>query len=97
MENRKDYTSGDHSFKNWFKIMWKNKYIQLFAVGLAGIIVQLAFWSGMMDMISENFYDSTMGGIITIVTMLLPTFMVSIISYKGFWQFWNDLKNGDSR
>jgi len=31
----KDYTNGDHSFKNWFKIMWKNFYIQLFLLGLA--------------------------------------------------------------
>jgi hypothetical protein len=24
-------------------------------------------------------------------------FVMGLIAYKGFWQFWNDLKNGRSR
>lgn len=28
---------------------------------------------------------------------LLPITMMGVIGYKGFYQFWNDLKNGKSR
>lgn len=38
MENQKDYSNGDHSFKQWFKLMWKEFYFQLFVAGLAVLI-----------------------------------------------------------
>jgi hypothetical protein len=28
---------------------------------------------------------------------ILPVAMMAVIAYKGFYQFWNDLKNGRSR
>ena len=97
MSNKRDALNGDHSFKNWFKIMWKNGYIFLFLVGLSGMIVQLANWGDMIDMISENFSYSTFGGIAAALAMLLPTMITGIVTYKGFIQFWNDLKNGRGR
>lgn len=93
----KDYLDGDHSFKNWFKIMWKNGYIFLFFVGLGGMIAQLVLWNDMIDMIQDNFAYSTFGGIATIVAMLIPAAITGLIVGKGFIQFWNDLKNGRSR
>jgi hypothetical protein len=97
MEKKRDYLDGDHSFKNWFRIMWKNSFIFLFLVGLGGMITQLVLWNDMIEMIRENFAFETFGGIMTIIAMLIPPAMVGIIAYKGFWQFWNDLKNGRSR
>jgi len=97
MSNKRDALNGDHSFKNWFKIMWKNGYIFIFLVGFSGMIVQLANWSDMTEMIGENFSYSTLGGIAATFAMLLPTMITGVVTYKGFIQFWNDLKNGNSR
>ena len=97
MADKKDFLNGDHSFKNWFRIMWKNGYIFIFLIGFVSIITQFVKWNDMMDMIHENFDYSTFGGIACIVAILIPWAMVGIIAYKGFWQFWNDLKSGKSR
>lgn len=94
---RRDYLNGDHSFKKWFKIMWMNGYIFTFLVGLTGVITQIILWEDVIDMIRDNFAYSTWGGIMTTIAMIIPSAIVSIVSYKGFWQFWNDLKNGKSR
>lgn len=45
MENQKDYSNGDHSFKQWFKLMWSETYFQLFIAGLAVIILGYYFSS----------------------------------------------------
>lgn len=47
----KDYTNGDHSFKNWFKIMWKNFYIQLVLIALAFIIYGLVDLDGSSQLV----------------------------------------------
>ncbi len=97
MADKKDFLDGDHSFKKWFQIMWKNGYIFLFSVALVGIITQFIMWNGMISMIQENFDYSTFGGIAAITAMLLPWIMCGVIGYKAFYQFWNDLKKGTSR
>ena len=51
----RDYLNGDHSFKRWFKIMWKNSYIQIFTVALVAVIVQLFKFGTMVDLIVDNF------------------------------------------
>lgn len=93
----KDYLDGDHSFKNWFKIMWSNGYIFAFLVGLSSMITQIVLWNDMIDMIRDNASYSTWGGIMTVSAMLIPPAIVALVSYKGFYQFWDDLKNGRSR
>jgi hypothetical protein len=77
---KEDFTNGDHSFKNWFKIMWSNSYIQLFVVALV-ILFLIVF-----NLSEEELW-----------VILLPISMMVVIVYKGFYQFWNDLKNGKSR
>ena len=97
MTNKKEFEDGDHSFKKWFSIMWKNGYIFLFLVGLGAMITQLVMWDEMMEMVRENYSWSTWGAIMVTIGMLMPAAIASVIAYKGFWQFWNDLKNGRSR
>lgn len=69
-------------FKMWFSIMWRNWYIQLFAICIAFIV--LVFTSGL-----EN--------IDFILALTLPIVTALVIAFKGFYQFWNDLKNDRSR
>lgn len=83
---KQDYTNGDHSFKNWFKIMWGNTYIQLFILGLAFFIGILWNYSA---------FEGEMWGFWVLIS--IPSLMMIVIAYKGFYQFWNDLKNGQSR
>ncbi len=80
----KDFLNGDYSFKNWFKIMWKNWYIQLFILSIAIII------AGFVQ--KDFFYDQN--GYLILVT--IGTTMAFVISYLGFFKFWKDLKNGKS-
>jgi hypothetical protein len=85
MEKKKnDVLNGDHSFKMWFKIMWGNTYIQLFVLALAffiGILTQYNSFDGW------GFW----------VCLTIPSLTMIVIAYKGFYQFWNDLKNGETR
>ena len=75
-----DFTKGDHSFKNWFKIMWLNRYIQLFIVSLLILFLMIFKLNG------EELW-----------ALLLPISMMVVIGYKGFYQFWKDLKGGQKK
>ena len=98
MEKEKlDFTGGDHSFRNWFKIMWENRYIQIFCVSFGGFILQLLN----LDWCLLRLFESYLTGFIEFVSvscfMCLPLAISCIVAYKGFYQFWNDLKNGIRR
>lgn len=80
----KDYLNGDHSFKMWFKIMWQNHYIQTF---IAALILAIMFVTFYDDEFNFGFF----------VGLSVPVSIMATIAYKGFYQFWNDLKKGQSR
>jgi membrane protease YdiL (CAAX protease family) len=65
---------------SWFKIMWRNFYIQIFVIALTGIIICIVQ--------RDNYYDPfgfwAMIGIFS--GMLLS------VSILGFWKFWKYLK-----
>jgi len=69
-------------FKMWFKIMWMNWYIQLFIISLAAIALVLC---------------SNLEGLDLALAIAIPTASASVIIFKGFYQFWDDLKKGRSR
>src|SRR5437016_6306572 len=94
----KDFLNGDFSFKNWFKIMWENGYIRIFAIAFGITIYGLLNIRDCINLISDNFADGgTLGGILSIVGLLICPTICVVVAYKGFYQFWNDLKNGRSR
>jgi hypothetical protein len=78
-----DFTKKENqTFKMWFKVMWSNFYIIPFLAALAAIIA-----------IPLQTFDSNSSYFI----ILVPIATCSAIAYKGFYQFWNDLKNNISR
>ena len=79
----KDFLNGDFSFKNWFRIMWDNNYIQIFLTALITNILFLIF------------PDVAGDGQVFVVVFL--SIIKLVVAYKGFYQKWNDLKNGRSR
>lgn len=85
MPEDKDLLNGDHSFKMWFSIMWKNFFIQIFLLALFAIGLVLFFFNDQEK--GTEFY----------IALLIPTAAAIITAFKGFIQFWNDLKNGRSR
>lgn len=97
MSIKKDYLDGDHSFRNWFKIMWGNGYIFLFLVGFSLMITQVVAWKEVVELVKDNYANGVGTAIMITVAMLLPLAMTAVIGYKGLYQFWNDLKNGRSR
>jgi hypothetical protein len=90
MANKKDYLNGDHSLKNWLKIMWKNGYIVLFSL-FSLIAVMFGLFPEAIDMEGGSYVGWRWG------IFAFGLLGMGIIAYKGFWQFWNDLKNGRSR
>lgn len=93
----KDYTNGNHSFSNWFKIMWKNSYIQLFVVFFSVLVIQVINIKKCIEILLEVKEDTLFAFLFTSFYMLIPLLVVVTIIHKGFIQFWNDLKNGRSR
>lgn len=79
-----DYLQGDHSFKMWFKIMWQNQFIQTFVAALVVSIMVILYY--------DEDYDMWFAAALSI-----PILAMIIIAYKGFYQFWDDLKKGKSR
>ena len=69
-------------FKMWFSIMWRNWYIQLFAICIAFIVIVCASGLEYMDFF---------------LAIAIPVAAALVIAFKGFYQFWNDLKNDRSR
>ena len=78
-----DFTKKENqTFKMWFKVMWSNFYIFPFLLALTFIII-----------IPFQTFDSNWSYLV----VLVPIATCTAIAYKGFYQFWNDLKNNTSR
>lgn len=83
-EKSKDLLNGDHSFKMWFSLMYKNFFFQLFLIAIFAIALVALLYDEEKDF---RFY----------LAIGIPALAAIIIAYKGFFQFWNDMKNGRSR
>ena len=78
-----DFTKKENqTFKNWFKVMWSNTYILPF-------VGALAFFIGLIVTYTDE--------LTWYLVLLLPITMMGVIGYKGFYQFWDDLKKGKTR
>ena len=88
----------EDSFKFWFALMWQNKYIQLAVVGLVATTLELINLGSLLDTCRENAYqDGFWGGLFSYMGMLIMPAMLTLVSYKGLWQYWDDMKKGRSR
>ena len=62
----------------WFRLMWKNAYLQLFVVAIVFLVVELSF--------RDEFY-SELG---FYVGISIPIGMMIMISTMGFYKFWKE-------
>lgn len=87
----------ENSFKFWFALQWQNKYIQIFAVSFSILVYQLCTLDNQLGYFMEAWYDNIGVGLMVSMGLLLPLIVSLAVAYKGFWQFFNDLKHGRSR
>lgn len=96
-KQKKDLTGGDHSFSNWFRIMWKNRYVQIFAFALIILLIQIFNLGWCITQLADAYFRGFFEFLFLLIAMLLPTAICAIVAFKGFYQFWNDLKKGTRR
>lgn len=87
----------ENSFKFWFALQWQNTYIQLFVVFFTVLTLQLINFKTVWGWLMDSYNDSIGTGIFVTPFMFLPLAGASIIAYKGFFQYFDDLKHGTSR
>lgn len=80
----------EKTFRNWFKIMWQNRYIQLFTIALILAILELCNLNLGISLI-YSLYGDLFGQIMTILGFSIPWLMMIIIGYFGFYKFWKGL------
>ncbi len=74
-----DFTKKENqTFKNWFKLMWANTFIQIFGGSIIlGVII-----------LTANFDER-----ISYLTILIPISMFITVVYEGFYKFWKEICN----
>lgn len=88
----------ENSFKFWFALQWQNKFLPIFIVTFLLTIIGLFKINWVINTVSENYFDEgVLGASFTIAAFSIPPIVSVVIAYKGFWQYFNDLKNGISR
>jgi len=87
----------ERSFKFWFALQWQNSYLQLFVVALVITTLEFINFGWVIDAIKDGFNDSIMGGLFSVMGCLIGPTMMSVIAYKGFYQYFDDLSKGRSR
>lgn len=80
----------EKNFRNWVKIMWQNRYIQLFLVGLVLALLEL-FNIELGISLWQAVYGDLFGQIMTILGISIPWLMMLSIGYFGFYKFWKEL------
>jgi len=87
----------ENSFKFWFALQWQNAYLQLFVVAVTLLILQICYSATCLGWLFEAWAEGIGSGLMVTMGSLIPLAMTSIIAYKAFWQYFNDLKHGTSR
>lgn len=87
----------ENSFKFWFALQWQNKYIQLFILFFSGLVFELYNINTIFSILLETYSENIGTGLFVTPFLFIPIGGVLIISYKGFWQYFKDIKNNTSR
>lgn len=87
----------ENSFKFWFALNWQNWNIQLFLLTFPLLLLQLIFSYSVYLWWLDAWFDGIGTGLfVSAFWFVLPSIVTAII-YKGFYQHFNDLKNGTTR
>lgn len=88
----------ENSFKFWFALMWQNHYIQIFLLTFIISLIELFKLGAISEIVSDNYSDEGgFGATLAVLGLSIPPIVTAVVCYKGFWQYFNDLKNNTSR
>jgi hypothetical protein len=88
----------EDSFKYWFALMWQNKYLHIGVVGFIATIIELFKYNDLVDTFYKNMHaDGFLGGLFTFFGCIILPAMFLVVLYKGWWQYFDDMKKGISR
>lgn len=88
----------ENSFKFWFALQWQSKYMAIFLLTFTLTIIELFKINSVIDIVDSNYIDERwLGASFAIAGFSIPPIVTIVVIYKGFWQYFNDLKNGISR
>lgn len=87
----------ENSFKFWFALQWQNHYIHIFLIFFTLLILEVCNLKTVFGWVEEAWMDGVGTGLFVSPFTLLPLACTVAIVYKGFWQYFDDLKHGRSR
>jgi len=87
----------ENSFKYWFAFQWQNKNIHYFIPFMTMLVLQLTNFKTVWGWLMESYDDGIGTGLFVTPFMFIPIIGTFLLVYKGFWQHFNDIKNGTSR
>lgn len=91
-----DYTKKENqTFKNFFKVMWSDSWIQTFVGFFTVLVIQLFHIEWCIES-WLNATDSLFALVLVSLGLMLPISVTIILIFK-IGQFWMDLKNNRSR
>lgn len=86
-----DYLNGDHSFKQFWKIMAnQNKYIYLLFAFLVLLIIEIVNYKTVIIALISAFLESLFAGILCSLGILIPI-CACIILIVNIYKFWKEL------
>ena len=78
-----DFTNGDHSWRNYFRTMWKCGYLQTFLVFLLGDIISI---------FSPDIFEGD--SYMRFILIVLFGVCTGVVAVFGLFLSWRDLKSG---
>lgn len=84
------------NFKEWFKIMWGNGYIFIFLISITIVISQLFALSEVINLIKESWHDGITAFSFTVAGFTIPSVILVLVAYKGFYKHWKNLKKNNN-
>lgn len=82
----------ENSFKFWFALQWQNAYIQIFIAFFVLLILEIVKFGTVWNWLTESYSEGIGTGLFVTPFLFLPITGAVIVAYKGFWQYFNDIK-----
>lgn len=73
--------------------MYQNGYIHFFLLFFTLLCFEAFSFDLVLELLIDTFDENIYTGIALVAALMLPITVCCIISYKGFYQFWNEQKN----
>lgn len=87
----------DRTFKAWLRNSDTLQFIAIFAVATTILIAMLVNLKSVVQSVKESWYEGIFEGIMATMGVCLPPFLIILVGYKGFYQWWHDYRDNKTR